>query len=97
MRPSSEDLADSLTRSRFWRSVRPYLFSRESGSQYLSQAVREYLAAMAWIEPVDLSDAVEDVTHILRQRMAKKAAVTRKRRTHGKQLQAQRERQYELF
>ena len=94
---SDKRRSDSLMRSRLWRKVRPFLFTPESGSQYLSDLVREYLRGMAWVPPDEFTGVVEAVTHIIRQRMAKKAAATRRRNKRHIDQATEAKRQYELF
>ena len=94
---SNEELADSVMKSQLWRKGRPFRFTDDPQSQYLAELVRDCLEGISWIPPSELNDTVRAVTHIIRQRMATKAATTRKRKRGYAKAQAERDRQYTLF
>jgi hypothetical protein len=94
---SNEELADSVIKSRIWRQSRSSKFTGDPQSQYLAELVRDCLEGIRWIQRDKLNDTVEAVVHIIRQRMATKAAATRKRNRRRASIRAERDRQHNLF
>ena len=95
--PTNEDLATSILKSRGWRQTRRFKFIPEKQSQYVTEFVTQHLRGLAWIPREELVDRIEAVAHIIRVRMAQKAARTRKKRAAQQKAVKEAARQLELF
>ncbi|HUD02530.1 MAG TPA: hypothetical protein VMR46_00720 [Candidatus Paceibacterota bacterium] len=96
-RPTDEDIADSILRSRGWRQTRRFKFIPEKQSQYITEFVTQHLHTLVWIPHEELVIRIEAVAHIVRSRMALKAAQTRKKRRKAEEKKRAAECQLELF
>ncbi|MGC9602537.1 MAG: hypothetical protein ABSE76_02250 [Minisyncoccia bacterium] len=94
--PSDEDLASSILKH-LWRGIKPFKFTEEQKSKYITEMVAQYLQGLAWIPCKELVSKIEVVTHILRQRMAQKGVETKRKKAKQKKIEDAKARQYNLF
>lgn len=86
---TDEDLARMAVS--WWKRFRPL-----ARPAYTEEVVRDFLKTIPWIEAEARWETAARIAKIVRQKAARKAALTRKKKAEAARKAAERERQYKL-